>query len=148
MSQTVGQRIRHTRGTRGVGEFAELLGVNRKTITRWESDEALPDGGSLLALKEIFKVDPAWVLTGSGVGSAELLSADEQVLLDGYRALDAATKKRMLAFMMLGGENTTQPSGSTKQVVKAKSGAQAAWGGVFNIETRGKDEQGSKGNKG
>ncbi|WP_432277712.1 helix-turn-helix transcriptional regulator, partial [Pseudomonas aeruginosa] len=50
MPQNIGDRIRQIRGGLGVGEFAERLGVNRKTVARWESNEALPDGASLLTL--------------------------------------------------------------------------------------------------
>lgn len=83
MSLTVGQRIQGIRGAMGVMEFAERLGVNRKTITRWEADEALPDGASLLALLEKFGADPAWVLAGTGASPS--LAPDEAALLDNYR---------------------------------------------------------------
>lgn len=129
VSETIGQRIRTVRGGRGVAEIAEALGVNRKTITRWEADEALPDGKSLLALKEQFGADPAWILTGSGVAqTGGTLSADEEVLLNGYRALDPATKKRMLAFI-LGGET---PATAQKQINVSATGGQAAGGDIVN----------------
>lgn len=98
---SVGARVALLRGKRGVADFAEELGINRKTVTRWEGDETLPDGASLLALKEKFGADPGWVLTGQGEApDMASLTPDEQVLLDGYRALDAATRRRMLAFML------------------------------------------------
>src|ERR1700751_1137340 len=82
MSQ-IGDRIKQVRGTIGVGEFATILGVNRKTLTRWEASEVLPDGPSLLALMSHFNADPIWILTGKGIAPA--LEAAEQVLLDNYR---------------------------------------------------------------
>lgn len=91
MSQSIGERIKLIRGSLGVGEFAEILGINRKTVTRWEADESLPDGISLLALMKHFQADPAWVLTGSGV--EPVLNSRESALLDNYRNSDEKGKK-------------------------------------------------------
>ena len=87
MSQTVGERISKVRGNLGVGEFADVLGVNRKTVTRWEANETLPDGASLLALMEHFGVDPRWLLKGEGGerSAQPTLTPDEAALLDNYR---------------------------------------------------------------
>ncbi|MBS0476494.1 MAG: helix-turn-helix domain-containing protein [Proteobacteria bacterium] len=93
MTNSVGQRVRSVRGERGVGEFADSLGVNRKTVTRWEADEALPDGASLLALHERFGANPGWLLTGAGQAPTnETLSADERELLALFRAAPLAVK--------------------------------------------------------
>lgn len=128
-----GARIEQVRGKLGIGEFAAELGVNRKTVSRWEAGETLPDGASLLALKEKFGVDPGWVLTGLGVApSTSSLAPDEQVLVDGYRALDPATRRRMLAFM-LGGEATIQPNNPSPVTVTASGhGTQAAGRKIVN----------------
>lgn len=80
---SVGERIQLVRGGLGVAEFATELGVNRKTVTRWEANEALPDGASLLSLMNKFNANPAWVLTGEG--GAPALKPDEAALLDNYR---------------------------------------------------------------
>lgn len=93
MTLTIGQRIAMVRGSRGVGEFADALGVNRKTVTRWEADDALPDGASLLALREKFGADPGWLLTGEGVAPTDsTLTADERELLALFRAAPLAVK--------------------------------------------------------
>ena len=63
---SVGGRIASLRGAMGVGEFAEALGINRKTVTRWEANESFPDGQSLIKLQEVFGADPTWVLLGEG----------------------------------------------------------------------------------
>ena len=86
MPQSIGDRIRQIRGGLGVGEFAERRGVNRKTVARWESNEALPDGASLLTLHSCFGADPGWILTGGGAQpSPAELAPDERILLDNYR---------------------------------------------------------------
>lgn len=60
----IAARLREVRGSLGVGEFAQEIGVNRKTVTRWENGDAVPDGDSLLALRRQFSVDPVWLLLG------------------------------------------------------------------------------------
>ena len=90
MSLSIGERLRQARGSIGVAGFAAALGVNRKTVTRWESGDSIPDGASLLALKEQFDVDPSWLLTGKGAGLE--LSEDERELLALYRAAPLAGK--------------------------------------------------------
>lgn len=94
MSFSVGSRIKSVRGKLGVGEFAEVLGLNRKTVTRWEADEVLPDGLSLLALKRCFDCDPGWLLTGDG--SKPLLDSSEQVLLENFRRCNPTAKVNLI----------------------------------------------------
>jgi transcriptional regulator with XRE-family HTH domain len=130
---SVGRRIADLRGNQGVSEFAAVLGINRKTVTRWEADETLPDGASLLALKEKFGADPGWVLTGIGdAPNISTLTPDEQVLLDGYRSLDPATKKRMLAFMLGGLEPANKPAPQAVTVTASGHGTQAAGRKIVN----------------
>jgi len=83
MSDSIGARLRQVRADMKVGEFADRLGVNRKTVTRWEADDTIPDGQSLLLLLELFGVDPRWLLTGQG--SPPGLTPEELALLDNYR---------------------------------------------------------------
>lgn len=87
---SVGARIAQIRGQTSINDFADSLSVNRKTVTRWEAGEALPDGASLLALLEKFGADPAWVLTGKG--ASPVLAPDEAALLDNYRHSPEAGK--------------------------------------------------------
>lgn len=94
MSFSVGYRIKVVRGNLGVGEFADALGVNRKTVSRWEADEVLPDGLSLLALKRCFDCDPGWLLTGDGM--KPLLDSSEQVLLENFRRCNPTAKMNLI----------------------------------------------------
>lgn len=124
---SIGSRIEQLRGNLGIGEFAAELGVNRKTVTRWVADETLPDGPSLLALKERFGADPGWVLTGTGEApSKSSLTPDEQVLLDGYRALDPVVRRRMLAFMLGGVEPPASQAQAANTTIVTSHGGQAA----------------------
>lgn len=101
MSKNVGDRIAQLRGAMKVGDFAECLGVNRKTITRWEAGESLPDGASLLALHKRFGASPTWVLLGDEE-SAQLvpMPAEEVVLLERYRQSPAPLRNAALRVLL------------------------------------------------
>lgn len=62
--EEIAARLREVRGALGIGEFAQKIGVNRKTVTRWENGFAVPEGDSLQTLQRPFSVDPAWLLFG------------------------------------------------------------------------------------
>lgn len=102
MSDSVGSRISQVRGEMKIGFFAERLGVNRKTITRWEANEALPDGSSLLALHAQFGISPAWVLLGeiSPEPWASPLTAEEALLISRYRESPAALRDAALRVLL------------------------------------------------
>lgn len=80
----------------------------------------------LVAKLLVIGVDAQYVLIGERTQAAKpKLAPDEEMLLDGYRALDAASKKRMLAGMILGesggavgaqASTTTKVSGSGNRV--------------------------------
>lgn len=122
MGQTIGQRIRAIRRGLGVGEFANALGINRKTVTRWEADQALPDGASLLALNEKFGADPGWVLVGDGEGpDLNTLTAEERRLIELFRAspqvgraaaIGALQSVAQAPHIHIAGENLGQVGGS------------------------------------
>jgi len=79
-----GQRIAELRGTLTQAQFAERLGVDRKTVVNWEAGERLPDGASLLKLVEAFAADVNYILTGNR-SYQEVLNSRERILLDNYR---------------------------------------------------------------
>ena len=76
-------------------EFAELLGVNRNTITRWEAGERLPDGSSLLRMREAFGADINVILTGRSGGVSPALRPDEEELLAHYRQANSDGRERI-----------------------------------------------------
>lgn len=71
----------------------------------------------LVAKLLVIGVDAQYVLIGQRAqGGKPQLAPDEEMLLDGYRALDAASKKRMLASIILsesGGAVGAQASTNT-----------------------------------
>ena len=90
-----GARIRELRGDISQAEFAERLGVDRKTVVRWEAGERLPDGKSLLALMQVFAASASYLLTGEERG-AKSANAAEQVLIDSYRRCNAEAKRNLI----------------------------------------------------
>lgn len=83
----------HARGDLTQAEFAARLGVDRKTVVRWESGDRLPDGDSLLLLWRKFGVEAGWLLTGAG--AAPRLTAREALLLDNYRSASEAGRRAL-----------------------------------------------------
>lgn len=77
--------------------FAQVGGIGVSALKMYEGNEREP-GALFLAAIANAGADVQYIVTGTP--SASAVSADEQVLLDGYRALDPATRRRMLAFML------------------------------------------------
>ena len=90
-----GSRIRDLRGAISQAEFAERIGVDRKTVVRWEAGERLPDGKSLLALMQVFGASASHLLMGSE-GGAQLADAAEQVLIDAYRRCNSEARRNLI----------------------------------------------------
>lgn len=90
-----GARIRELRGDLSQAEFAQRIGVDRKTVVRWEAGERLPDGTSLLALMQVFGASASYLLTGRE-GGVQLADAAEQVLIDSYRRCSADAKRHLI----------------------------------------------------
>lgn len=65
---SIGQRVRELRGDASQANFAERLGVDRKTVGRWEAGDLLIGATSLIRLREAFGADINWVLTGNDGG--------------------------------------------------------------------------------
>lgn len=101
-----GGRIRELRGRSSQGEFAERLGVNRKTVERWESGERLPDGQSLLALMTECGADVNYILKGRT--EDRKLTSEELTMLAYFR--DATPDVRRAAMgALVGATAQTQP---------------------------------------
>ena len=55
---TLGERIQALRRERGMSQegLAEVLGISRQAVSKWEKGLSYPDTGNLLALAELFGV--------------------------------------------------------------------------------------------
>lgn len=95
-----GERLKAERKRLGLkqGELADRAGTTNVAQSRYESGDRSPDWGYLSAVAQV-GVDVLYVLTGQH--STLELSADEHVLLAGYRSLDAQGRAGVLG--MIGG---------------------------------------------
>lgn len=86
-------------------QFAELAGVHKNAQGNYEGDLRRPDADYLVKVSAM-GVDVLYVLTGQR-NTAEL-SGDEEVLLAGYRSLDAKGRAGVLG--MIGGMTQGAPA--------------------------------------
>lgn len=108
-------RIAEERATRGWSQqrTADELGVDRKTVGRWESGESSPEAAQLRSLA-VSGWDVLYILTGSRSGSAvdgpardlreaeagwSELGAEELALLACWRELSAGQRQAVEAIM-------------------------------------------------
>ena len=90
-----GQRITKLRGKLTQVGFAQRLGVSRSSVEGWEAGKRLPDGSSLLRMREAFGADINVILTGQAGGVAPELRPDEEELLAHYRAANSDARERI-----------------------------------------------------
>ena len=90
-----GQRIATLRGKLTQAGFALRLGVSRSSVEGWEAGKRLPDGNSLLRMREAFGADINVILTGQAGGAAPALRPDEDALLAHYRSAHADARERI-----------------------------------------------------
>lgn len=107
--------------------FGEVAGAAKRTVIDWEKGVSAPTGFQLESLAAA-GVDVRYVITGERNGTPPL-KPDEQTLLDGYRTLDGATKRRVMAFVF-GGD---PPSAGRVQKVKTNKGQMTQGGQIVNV---------------
>lgn len=64
---TTGERIMKLRQSRGLSQEAlgEKLGVSRQAVSKWETDQALPDVDKVIKMSKLFDVTTDYILMGS-----------------------------------------------------------------------------------
>lgn len=64
MNQTIGKRIQTLRKQHGMSQqdLSDKLNISRQTISKWESDQTLPDLTTLIKMSEIFNVSIAFIV--------------------------------------------------------------------------------------
>ncbi|MCL2406879.1 MAG: helix-turn-helix domain-containing protein [Defluviitaleaceae bacterium] len=73
----MGRRILQLRVNNGLSQesFAELLGVTRQSISKWELDLAVPDAEKIIKLSKLFGVTTDWLLLNKGSARTKLNAA-------------------------------------------------------------------------
>ncbi len=63
---TTGERIQKQRKKKNFTQeqFAEMLGVTRQAVSKWESDQSLPEIDKIMALSDLFEVSTDYILKG------------------------------------------------------------------------------------
>lgn len=114
--QSVGARISELRGGLTQAQFAARLGVDRKTVVRWEAGERLPDGSSLLRFVQEFSADINYILTGqrSTSASVSVLTAQERMLLDNYRNTHPAQQQFIEQAAVMASQREAAKGGSKR----------------------------------
>lgn len=64
---SIGKRISQARKEINVSQekLAELINVSRQSISKWESDQVIPDTENLIALAQALCVSVEWIISGS-----------------------------------------------------------------------------------
>jgi transcriptional regulator with XRE-family HTH domain len=127
-----GQRIAKLRGKLTQAGFAQRLGVSRKTVEGWEAGKVLPNGSSLLRMREAFGADINVLLDGKEGGVAPALRPDEEKLLADYRAAhsDAREKIRQVAATAANSPKRAAKADAPAPTQHATSGGVNVGGGV------------------
>lgn len=60
----IGRRIREVRGALNQDDFSRLIGLQKRTLVRYESEKTFPTADTLVMICDEFNVDPIWLLTG------------------------------------------------------------------------------------
>ena len=66
------EKILYCRKKAGLSQdaLAEMLGVSRQSVSKWETGEAVPEVAKLLSLSKVFNVTTDWLLRGGAAGGA------------------------------------------------------------------------------
>lgn len=75
---TLGEKLQKLRRARGwtQEQLAERLGVSRQSLSKWESDGALPDTANVIALADLFGVTTDYLLRQDGAAPDAAPQAD------------------------------------------------------------------------
>ena len=81
---TLGQKLKEIRKRFGLSQesLAEIMNVSRQAITKWESDEGLPDVSNLQELSKVFNLTVDYLLDNDN--SLPALSMKKELDKDKY----------------------------------------------------------------
>ena len=63
---SISKQLIHLRNVKGISqeELASLMNVTRQAVSKWETDQTLPDSEKIIRLSEIFGVTTDYLLKG------------------------------------------------------------------------------------
>ena len=67
MTMSISKQLIHLRSVKGISqeELAALMDVTRQAVSKWETDQTLPDSEKVIRLSEIFGVTTDYLLKGT-----------------------------------------------------------------------------------
>ena len=89
---TIGERISQIRKELGLSQeaFGEALGVSRQAISKWESNQSMPEVDKLLAMHRLYGVSVGWLLGTEEERNEAGAMSDEQ-----FEKIDEIVRKYM-----------------------------------------------------
>lgn len=114
---TLAEKIQYMRKKAGLSQeaLAEILGVSRQAVSKWETGEAAPEAGKVFALSRAFGVTADWLLSDEGLPEQKLESEVE----------DAGE----------GSENDTSASNWVESIPGVLGRLLRRWGWLFGVYT-------------
>lgn len=104
----IGGRLREERKRLRLNQdsFADVAGVSRKTLFSYETGDTAPPADALASWADK-GLDVLYVVVGDETGDQPppTLPPDEELLLEAYRALKPAARKKLLASLLTGGKS-------------------------------------------
>ncbi len=76
----IADRIQHLRKVKGISqeELANQIGVSRQSVSKWESEQTLPDIEKIILLSDFFEVTTDYLLKGIEPAPHESISVHEK----------------------------------------------------------------------
>ncbi|EHL2774450.1 helix-turn-helix domain-containing protein [Salmonella enterica subsp. enterica serovar Hvittingfoss] len=107
MSDRIRQRRKELKLTQQA--LAELAGVNRVTVTGWESGEYQPNGLNILALCDALSCDPSWLAGDAKTAERHLIAptGSRQLSPPNSRHLTSAKKIPLISWVQAGSWTAT-----------------------------------------
>lgn len=85
--------------------LAEMTGVNRVTVTGWESDGYQPNGVNIIALCEALRCHPAWLVAGVGAPDSLETTSNPKINAEALRVKQIP----LISWVQAGTWTTTEP---------------------------------------
>lgn len=76
MNMSISKQLIHLRSVKGISQedLASLMDVTRQAVSKWETDQAIPDSEKIVRLSEIFNVSTDYILKGKESDPLDLYS--------------------------------------------------------------------------
>ena len=86
----IADRIQNLRKTKGISQegLADKIGVSRQAVSKWESEQSVPDIDKIIIMSDYFEVTTDYILKGIESKKQAAFSADASIFLSISTALN------------------------------------------------------------